>query len=171
MHAEALILLVPSMNTASFLTLANEMLGYSPARTADAAGVRDQTHLLACLSAFRNQSTVPSVKAARDIYDLVSYASLFVADERDMPTILETLGGMPFALTNTKVRGIQTAIASGTLRDWKIAILRGCRADQPDYVRQVFDKIYMQFCDLGLSDAFAIKTRKMLSDKTFTLES
>jgi hypothetical protein len=170
MNADALLLLLPTMNTPSFLTLANEMLGYSPARAADSAGLKNQQHLLACLAAFRNQKLPATVKAAKDVYDLLNYGCLFASDDIDMAVILEVLCGMPFALTETKLRGVQAAIAVGSLRDWRTAIVRGCRQDQPEFVRRVYDKLYTQFCNAGLTDVFAVKSRRTLPDNTFTLE-
>ena len=170
MDASALLLLAPTMNTPAFLSLANEMLGYSPARAADSAGLKNQQHLLACLSAFRNKNAAANVKASKDVYDLMHYGCLFASDELDMPYLLETLGGMAFIVVETKIRGVQSAIASGSLRAWKVAVMRGCRQDQPQFVRKVFGKIYTQFCTIGLSDAFPVKNKKSLPDQTFSLE-
>ena len=170
MKANALLLLTPSMNIPAFLTLANDMLGYSPARAADANGLKGQQYMLACLSAFRDKNKPANVKSATDVYNLLQYGCLFAAEDLDIAILLEVLDGMPFALTDTKVRGIQAAIATGSLRQWKTAILRGCRVSQPEFVRQVFDNLYVQFCSAGLSEVFSIKHRKELPDQTFTLE-
>ncbi len=146
MSADAILMLVPAINSPAFLTLANDMLGYSPARAADSAGLKNQPHLLSCLSSFRDKQTPASVKSSKEVYDLMHYGCLIASDEIDMPFILEVLGGMPFALTETKIRGILATIAVGSLTDWKIAILRGCRQTQPEIVRRVYGRIYMQFC-------------------------
>jgi hypothetical protein len=146
------------------------MLGYSPARAADSAGLKNQQHLIACLAAFRDKHAVPSIKASKDIYDLLHYGCLFAANDIDMLPVLEVLGGMPIAVTDTKIRGVQAAIASGSLREWRTAALRGCRLEQPEFIRRVYDSIYMQFCSVGLTEAFAVKNKKVLSDQTFTLE-
>lgn len=158
------------MNTPTFLTLATEMLGYSPARAADSAGLKNQAHMLSCLAAFRDKNVPANVKASRDVYNLLHYGCLFAADEVDMPAILEVLDGMSFALTDTKLRGVQAVIATGSLREWKTAVIRGCRVEQPEFIRRVYDKIYTQFCALGLTDVFLVKHKRMLSDQTFTLE-
>jgi len=170
LNADALLLLIPSMNTPAFLTLANEMLGYSPSRAADAAGLKNQQHLIACLAGFRDKKAVVNVKSNREVYCLLHYGCLFASEDIDMPVLLEVLGGMPFALTTTKLRGIQSVIATGSLLAWRIAVIRGCRPEQPKFVRRVYGKIYTQFCNLGLAEAFFIKHKKLLSDDTFTLE-
>jgi len=170
MTADALLFLIPSMNTSTFLTLANDMLGYSPARAADLAELKNQQHLLSCLASFRDKNSLANVKSADDVYDLVYYGCLFASEDEDMSAILEILNGMPFALTSTRIRGIQAAIATGSLRKWKTAIMRGCRADQPKLIRKVYDHLYMQFCAIGLTEAFSIKHKRALPDQTFTLE-
>lgn len=144
------------------------MLGYTPARAADAAGLKDVAHLLACYSSFRDKDTAPTVKASFDIYELLSFGCLFAADDRDMGDLLE-IANLPFALTETRIRGIQAAIVAGNLRQWRVAILRGCRADQPLMVRACYDKLYLCFSDLGLADVFG-HGRKDLGDGTFLLE-
>ena len=170
MNADALLILLPTMDTPAFLTLAGQMLGYSPSRAADSAGLKNQQHLLACLAAFRNKTVAPTVRASKDVYDLLHYACLFAADDIDMTPLLEVLCGMPFAITDTKLREVQAAIASGSLRNWKTAVMRGCRQDQPTFIRHVYGNIYTQFCNIGLSEAFPIKSRKSLPDQTFSLE-
>lgn len=170
MSANALLLLMPTMNLPAFLTLATDMLGYSPARAADSAGLKNQQHLIVCLAAFRDKHATPNIKASKDIYALLHYGCLFAADDIDLLPILEVLDGMPIAVTDTKIRGVQAAIVAGSLREWRTAILRGCRIEQPEFIRRVYDSIYTQFCNIGLAEAFAIKTKKTLTDQTFTLE-
>lgn len=123
---------------------------------------------MSCLSAFRNQFAKPGVQAASEIYDLNSVSCLIIADERDMPDILET-AAIPYALTETKMRGIQSAFVSGTLRQWRTAILRGCSKGVPTPVRVCYDTIYLQFRSIGLGPMFNRSQRDM-GDNTFLLE-
>ena len=167
---DVMLLSKPVFDLPRFLSLYQEMLGYSPARAADTAGLKDQPRLLACLAAFREQHVAANVKACRDVYNLLHYSFVIAADDVEIPLILEILGGMPFALTNTKIRDVQAILAVGTFYTWRNAVLRGCRQDQPDFIRVCFDKVYTQFQTLGLADAFGKLTKKTLRDKTFFLE-
>ena len=167
---DVILISKPNFDMPAFLSLASEMLGRSLSRNADAANLKDQPHLLACLAAFRDPQAGVSIKSCRDVYDLLHYGCLIASDEQDMSLILEILGGMPFALVETKMRSVQAAIIVGTFHRWKYAVLRGCRQDQPDSVRVCFDKIYLQFQNLGLSDAFGRLTKRTLPDRTFYLE-
>jgi hypothetical protein len=160
----------PQYDLPTFLAVATEMLGYSPARTADAANLKGLAHLLSCLACFRNKDTAGHVKACRDVYNLLHFGILIAANAYEMPLILEVLGGTPFALTETRIRGVQAILVSGTLYQWRAAVLRGCRQDQPEAVRVCFDKVFIQFQTLGLADAFGKTTKKQLPDRTFYLE-
>ena len=168
MTPSAAIIQIPQLDSPLFLSLCVDMLGYTPARAADAAGLEGVTHLLACYASFRHQDAIPSVRASFDIYELLSFGCLFVADDWDIRDLLE-IANLPFALTDTRVRGIQAAIVSGNLRQWRAAILRGCRADQPVMLRACYDKLYLCFSDIGLADVFG-RGRKDLGDGTFLLE-
>ncbi len=167
---DVLLISKPQFDVSTILALSNEMLGYSPARAADAANLKDQPHLLACLAAFRDKQAPATIRGCRDVYDLLHYGFLIAADDTEMPLILEVLGGMPFALTETRVRGIQALIVVGTLHRWRYAVLRGCRQDQPEAIRFCFDKVFVQFQNIGLSDAFGKLTKKQMPDRTFYLE-
>ena len=132
------------LNTQTFLAACVEMLGYSPAKAADSQSLKEIAHDLSCLSAFRDKGANPGVKNAKEIYELITVGVLVWADERDMPEILE-VAGMPFALTETKIRGIQAALISGTLATWCNSVLRGCSRDVPTLIRSCYDTIYLQF--------------------------
>ncbi len=156
------------LNTQTFLAACVELLGYSPAKAADSQNLKDVAHDLSCLSSFRGRDAKAGVKNAKEIYELITVGVLVVADERDMPEILEVCG-LPFALTETKVRGIQAAFISGTLTNWRNSILRGCSSDVPTLVRACYDTIYLQFRSIGLEGIFE-KSQRTLDDNTFLLE-
>jgi hypothetical protein len=170
MIPNVLLISKPSIELPTFLSLCEEVLGYSPARSADRAGLTGAPHLLACLTAFKDQDATPTVKGGRDVYNLIHFTFVVAADETDMAPILEAMNGMPFALTETRIRGVQVALVTGSLLEWKQAILRGCRQDQPEFIRVCFDKIYLQFQHLGLADAFGRLTKKAQNNGVFYLE-
>ena len=107
---DVILISKPQFDLSTLLALSNNMLGYSPARAADAMNLKDQPHLLACLAAFRDKGANATVKGSRDAYDLLHYGFLIAADMEEMPLILEVFGGVPFILTETKIKGIQAVI-------------------------------------------------------------
>lgn len=169
MTPSAAIITAPHLNQNIFLPVCQNMLGYSPARAADAANLTGVPHLMSILAAFKNKNTPATIKAARDIYDLIHFNCLIAADDYDMISILEVLSGMPFVATETLVRGVQAVVVGGTLHEWRDAIYRGCRLDQTTQVRACFDKLYLQFVQLGLTDIFG-RTKHQAADQTFYLE-
>ena len=164
----AFIIQQSELDTPTFLAACTEILGYSPAKRADEQGHRGIEHSLGCLSAFRIRDAKPGAEAAAAVYDLMSVGCLIVADEQDMPDILE-VAAMPFAYTETQRRGIQVAFVSGTLRQWRTAILRGCKQDSEYHVRACFDTIYLQFRSADLASMLN-RSQRNLNDNTFLLE-
>jgi hypothetical protein len=160
---DVLLISKPAYDLPTFLALANEMLGYSPARAADTAGLSGLPHLMACLAGFRNKDS----KNYQDIYNLLYFVFIIAADEQNMLLIMEILDGMGFALSETRIRGVQALIVGGTLKQWKSAVLRGCRKDQDEEIRACFDKVYLQFQAIGLADVFG---KKHPQGQTFYLE-
>lgn len=168
MILNACVIQVPNYQFPVFLPLCMKMLGYTPSKKADAAGLKDQSHLLSSLAAFKDQDASPGVKNAHLIYDIVPYSCLIVAYEQDMPFIVEGLSGMTFVIVNTTAHDVQAAIVTGTLQQWRMSVARWCRTDQDKDMRAAFDKIYVAFQQIGLADAFG-KGKKDLGDETFIL--
>lgn len=162
------VIQTPNYQLPTFLSLCLKMLGYSPAKKADAAGLKDQSHLLSTLAAFKDESVIPGVKNAHIIYDIVPYSCLLVAYEQDMLFLLECLPGMPFTVVDTTARGVQAAIVTGTLQQWRSTVNRWCKAEQNKDIREAFNKVYQAFQQIGLAEVFA-QTRKDLHDNTFAL--
>ena len=167
---DAILISKPQFDLSTILAMSTEMLGYSPARAADAANLNGQPHLLACLAAFRDKLAPATLRGSRDVFELLHYCFLFASDAEEVPLILETLGGMAFALTDTRVRRVQALIVGGTLHQWRYAVLRGCRQDQPKPIRICFDKVFIQFQNIGLAEVFGKLTKKQMADHTFYLE-
>jgi hypothetical protein len=161
MNPSAILILQPQLDQKVFLTLCTEILGQSPARKADTQGLKGIPHLISTLSEFNGNPE-------SDAYDLISFGCLIAADDRDMPAILEVLSGMPFALTETVVRGVQAIIVNGSLRQWIFSVEKGCRKDQTTQVRACYDRVYNSFCQNGLGQIF-MSTKHDLPDHTFYL--
>jgi|WetSurMetagenome_2_1015567.scaffolds.fasta_scaffold68509_3 hypothetical protein len=161
MIPSAILIIYPQLNQNLYLTVCTDMLGKSPARKADTAGLKGVPHTISLISEFNSNPE-------SDIFDLLEFGFLVAADERDISEILEVASGMPFALTNTVLRGVQGIIVTGSLRQWILAVTKGCRKDQTLAVRSCFDKIYMLFSQEGLANIFP-HVKHDLPDHTFYL--
>ncbi len=161
MNPSALLVMQPQLNQGVFLTVCTDMLGQSPARDADTKGLKGIPHLISTLASFNKQPEC-------DVYELLHFGCLIASDDRDMPEILEVVSGMQFALTETVLRGVQAIIVTGSLAQWVVAVLKGCRKDQTVQVRSCYDTVYLNFCQQGLGHIFKCVKRD-LSDHTFYL--
>ena len=155
-----------------FLPAARNVLGYSPAKAADAMTVTldELPHALSCVAAFKDEKAPASVSWAWSQWDLFSVGFLVVATDLDMVDILETVSGMSVTMTETTERGILAAIVVGTLPNWQRAVLRGCKMDKQPGVRYAFNTIYRHFEAAGLRGVFEGLKVMPQTDKTFLLE-
>lgn len=170
MSVEVALVMQTKLNMGTFLVLANKLLGYSPATKADAvSGLKSIPHELVCLLGFKDQQALPELELTEQFHDLYSFGFLVVADERDLPLILEA-AKMPFVTQETLLRGVQMTLVVGTFRQWQAAIKRSCKPDVDQIVRWCFDKIYLIFEREGLLKAFKKGRPQHLPDKTFYLE-
>ena len=68
-----------------------------------------------------------------------------------MLEILQLCAGMPFVAVETIVRGVQAAVVTGTLSQWKDAVVSGCGKGVPTPVRHCFNKLHGLFMAAGLN--------------------
>lgn len=167
------LILLTRMDLSQSLPIMREMLGYSPAKAADAVTIplSEVVHQLACIAAFKDEQAAPSVRAAVSHLNLFHAGFLIAADERDIVEILE-IAAMPFTCTETMARGIDAAVISGSLARWRDAVKLAChsktRASRG--ARYVFNAVYKILCKQGLKDMFNGLQVTEQSDQTFLLE-
>ena len=94
MQPDAVLIQEPAVDFTTFLGLSHQMLGYSPARAADASPreLTDAERFLSCLAALRDPEAPAGLTA--NLLAHVSFSVLVAADERDLLDILE--GICPF---------------------------------------------------------------------------
>ena len=117
----------PSIDFKTLLTISHQALGYSIATASDESR-RDQhpaERFLSCLAALRDQYAPAGLTP--NLLTHVSFSVLIIADEFDTLDILECAAGMPFVTTETQARGAQLTLVSGTLAQWRDAVVTGTR--------------------------------------------
>ncbi len=97
----------------------------------------------------------------------VSFSAFIGADERDMLEILQ-LSAMPFVVVETIARGVQAAVVTGTLDQWRDAVVSGCSRGVPSPVRCCFNKLHGLFVAAGLN-VWRDYTPQGTPDQTFLL--
>jgi len=173
--AGACLIAQTKLSLDAFLPLARDLVGYSVAQAADSVPVPlpPMAHNLACYSSFKDRKASPSVRLAEPFYGLFSTTFLVATFENDMAEVLETAGGMEFAIVDTVERRIQAAIIHGTLAQWRRAILRACgpKTKLEQEARQVYTLVFNKLCQLGLREMFDTLKVGARQDRTLLLES
>lgn len=159
---------VPSIDFNTFIGLTHRTLGRNLAESVDASrrNLADAERFLSCLAAIRDERA-PAGLPPR-LLTHVSFSALIGADDRDMQDILQCCAGMPFIATETIIRGTQVAVVTGTLAQWRDAVVSGCVAGIAPTVRHCFNKLYGLFCSVGLKVWGEFHTHQT-PDKTFLL--
>jgi hypothetical protein len=170
MNPEAVLINRPAIDFGVFLGASSQVLGYSPGAAADQSHreVCDAERFLSCLAALRDRDAPAGLPPT--LLTHVSFSSLIVADDRDMLDILERCAGMPFARADTLVRGVQCAVVSGTLAQWRDAVKSGSSADVVPSTRRCFNKLHSLFCHEGLNVWTDFRAREAPDRMTFLLE-
>ena len=99
----------------------------------------------------------------------VTFSVFIGADAEDMVDILERCPGMPAVVAETTIRGVQAAVITGTLAQWREAVNAGSSPKVAATVRHGFNRIHDQFCAQGLNVWGEFNTRPA-PDQTFYLE-
>ena len=167
------LVLLTKMDLSQSLPVMRELLGYSPAKAADGVTVplSELVHQLACVAAFKDEQANPSIRAAIPHLNLFHAGFLIAADERDMVEILEA-AAMPFTCAETVGRGIDAAIISGSLEQWRRAVKLAChpKTQISRGARYAFNFVYKLLCKQGLRDIFDDLQVTEQNDQTFLLE-
>jgi hypothetical protein len=150
MNPDCVLIQTPSIDFRTFIGLSHEVLGRSPAASSDACRreLSDAERFLSCLAAMRDERA--PVGLSPHLLKHVSFSAFIGADERDMLEILQ-LAGMPFVVVDTIVRGVQAAVVTGTLDQWRDAVVSGCAKGIPTPVRHCFNKLHGLFTAAGLN--------------------
>jgi len=168
---QALVVLIqsPNIDFDKLLSMSREMFGYSLSAVSDASHKKlsDSERFLSCLAAMKDQKA--PVGLSPHLLTHVSFSVLVATNERNLVDVLEICSSMPFTIADTVVRGIQAAVITGTLAQWKIAILSGCHSSTESTVRYIFNKILSLFEAVNLN-VWNDCTRKNHRDNTLLLE-
>lgn len=170
MKPEAIIICRPDVDASTFLGVALKVLGHSPAASADASGLMlsDVGRFLSCLASLRNPKS--GVELNPKLLPHVTFSVLIVADEPDMLDVLECAAGMPFVTVETTLRGVLLAVVTGTLAQWKAAVIAGSSCDVEPAVRFVFNRLHGLFKDERLDVWGDFRQRSAHDQVTYLLE-
>lgn len=169
MIPNAVLIQQPAIDFTRFLGLTSQMLGYSPGTSSDSSRrqLHDAERFMSCLAAMKDRSA--PVGLPPHLMTHVSFSVLVVADERDMQDIMEICSGMPVVITDTVARSVQAAVITGTLSQWRVAVVSGCQFTSEHGVRALFNKVLSLFEAVNLN-VWKDCDRKPAGGSTFLLE-
>jgi len=170
MTPDAIIIQRPDIDFVTFLGIALKVLGRSPAAMADASAIQltDASRFLSCLASMRNPKAL--IDLNERLLPHISYSVLLVADEPDTVDILECAAGMPFVVAETVMRGVLAVIITGTLAQWKAAVLAGSSPEIEPATRFTFNKLHGLFRNEGLNLWAHCRQRQASDQWTYLLE-
>jgi hypothetical protein len=151
------------------LLLCRQSLDRGVADSADAAGCEPPLHHMLCIAAMKTPDVKANAEAVRPYMNLFHAGFIIAADERYCAEILE-LASMPSIMIPSIERDVSVMFISGTLSQWREAILKGCQKEVSRESRHTFNMIYTEFKNVGLAGAFSFKSKDHTRDQTFLLE-
>jgi len=165
----AVLIQQPNVDFSTFLSTAHQMFGYSPSSAVDAVNkqLSDSERFLSCLSAMKDQNA--PVGLPPHLLAHVSFSVLVAANERDILDVLEYCSTMAFTTAETVARGVDAAVITGTLSQWRDAVIAGCQPQAEASVRALFNKILTLFESQNLS-VWSGCSRTTHPDDTLLLE-
>ena len=169
MQSFAILIQQPNIDFGEFLKATHEMFGYSLATNSDASHkqLSDSERFLSCLTSMKDPSA--AVGLPPHLLTHVSFSVLVATNERDLMDVLECCSSMPFTSAETLVRGVQAAVITGTLTQWKSAVLAGCHETTEPSVRFMFNQILALFEGVNLN-VWGDCTKRESRDHTLLLE-
>lgn len=136
------IITKPATDFINLANVAQQALGRSVTAASDAVRRQQSSaeKFLSCLASIQNlvESGLPT-----ELLTHVHFSALLISDADDTLSILECASGMPFVTTPTSRRGIDLTVISGSLQQWRDAVVAGSQRD--GYVRDLYLAIMDQF--------------------------
>jgi hypothetical protein len=170
MPVEAVLITGPAIDFNALLSLTHEALGYSIASTVDSSHRKmvDAEKFLMCLAAIQDESA-EAITAS--LLSHVSFSILVIAEECDLLEILELTSGMSFVRAETTASNVDIAVITGTLLQWKHAVVSGSNEATAPTVRMCYSKILLLFDRAGLTSVWQDYDRSTTRDRNgFLLE-
>jgi hypothetical protein len=169
MPVETVLITTPAIDFTTLLSLSHHALGYNIAGAADASHrkLADAEKFLSCLASLKEQDA----EITPSLLSHVSFSVLVIADERDLLDILERTSGMSFVRGETTAPGVNLAVLTGTLAQWRDAVAAGTNDASPPTVRTCYSKILLLFDRAGLTSVWSNFERTTAPDRSgFLLE-
>lgn len=118
---------------------------------------------------FNGDDELKGIREAGALLRHLSYGFI-VIDTVDTITRLVSETSVNFKIEDSIKIGIQVAVLSGTMEQWRESLINCLSASSTLEVRIVMNEIMTYFDSIGLHHIFAYYRRRKLTDTTFVLE-
>lgn len=152
----------------TLLPLGRQAFDRNLAGEADRQGHEPPLHHMLCIASMKNPHA-KTVEDTRPYLNLFHAGFIVACNDRDAAEVLE-VAGMPSVMVETVERGYLALFISGSIAQWREAVLRGCRLEVSRGTREVYNGVYVKFKSLGLATLFNVKSKPSRRDETFLLE-
>ena len=158
----------PSVAFPVLLQACDEVLGHKVTHAIDNTekNLSDAERFLSILAAMRDANAPAGLPP--NLLTHVSFSVLTVADGCDMMDILESCSGMAFTHAETKLRNVLVVVITGTVQQWRDAIVTGTNHSQAT-VRAGFNQMHDLFVQAGLVSVWNDYEQKPQDDGTYLL--
>jgi len=159
----------PSVSLTNLVGACSQVLTHNVSDAVDASyrKLTDAEKFVSILDAMRNPDA--SVGLPADLLRHIQFSVLTLAYSFDLMAMVE-ICSMPFVTAETKHADMTVAVMSGTLDDWRVAVIAGTQESVPMEIRAGFNGIHSVFVAAGLGDIWTGYDNKRLDDDTFLLE-
>jgi hypothetical protein len=162
-------LAISQVDWASYIKVCQEVLGYSPTRGLDDAGIdiNDPCSFLATLS-LDNKPLENLRKAENTAFNHIMFSFIGVMD---LETVMTIMAGTQLQCLYRKGRQDHLVIMSGTMDRWFRAIVVGCDPDSELFgFRMIMNQCYLHFSRTGFKEVWGRYEKIDLGDTTFCLK-
>lgn len=157
MPSHVVLIQKPSIDFQTFLATTLKALGYNPSKSVDGSSIdhSESERFLSCLAAMQDKDA--PVGLPPRLLSHVSFSVLIIVEQLDLTEILEAAGEMVFVTAETVMRGIDIAVITGTLKQWKDAVTHA--SGRSPACQDCYGKVLSTFKAVGLDVWDGIEVR------------
>lgn len=163
---------VSAVNWQQYIDTAADLLGHAPSRGVDTSRSKlsDFAKYAASLAEFSAKQELDPRGVLRRPGPHLRHLSFSVMVCEKHSTILRIAEDGGLAVISSPLKKERAAVISGTLAQWREAVIVFCQRDTPRELRELFNEVKRMFDSIGLSDLWHDYRRQGLPDETYFLE-
>lgn len=175
MQSEVVLISKSDIDSHQFLAVTAKALGYSPAKASDQTTRRlsDFERFLSILACYENPDAInrpvgETISNSASLCAHLHFSFLYAASH---DTIFESMSCTRLQHVVARgITGVQLAYVSGTLDEWKTAIIECCTLAASFHVRSLYGKVLLALEKAGVIIPLSDYKKRSSNDGSFYLE-